>query len=111
MAHAFRTDCALVLTLGYLGLLPTNNTVNQWNIGINKILTFSSRSFRVPTDSTSAARLRGPYWRVSCKPKELAVSLTDADLDTDAGTMRRDDSYVFIKLCNEIIERNLCTML
>jgi hypothetical protein len=33
------------------------------------------------------------------------VSLIDADLDADAGTMRRDDSYVFIKLCNEIIEK------
>lgn len=43
---------------------------------------------------------------MSCKPKELAVSLTDADLVTVAGTMRRDDSYVFIKLCNEIIERS-----
>lgn len=35
------------------------------------------------------------------------MSLTEADLDTDAGTMRRDDSYVFIKLCNEIIERSV----
>jgi hypothetical protein len=74
---------------------------------MNRILTFSSRSFRLPSDFTSAARLRGPYWRVSCKPKELAVSLIDADLDTDAGTMRRDDSYVFVKLCNKIIERSV----
>lgn len=50
----------------------------------------------VLSDFTSAARLRGPYWRVSCKPKELVVSLTDADLGTDAGTMRRDGSYVFL---------------
>jgi hypothetical protein len=31
------------------------------------------------------------------------VSLIDADLDADAGTMQRDESYyVLIKLCNEI---------
>ena len=34
------------------------------------------------------------------------MSLIDADLDADAGTMRRDDSYVFFKLCNEIIEKS-----
>jgi hypothetical protein len=66
------------------------------------MLTFSesSRSFKVPSDFASAARLRRLNWRVSelCKPKELAVSfkLIDADLDADAGTMRRDNSYVFI---------------
>ena len=37
----------------------------------------------------------------------MAVSLIDADLDTDAGTMRRDDSYVLVKLCNEIIEKSV----
>ena len=62
--HAFQTDCVPTLASGYLGLLPTDDKVNQSNSQINnetKIRTFSSRSFSVPSDFTSTARLRGPY--------------------------------------------------
>lgn len=41
-------------------------------------------------DLVSAAMLRGPYCKVSCTPRLLAVSLSDADLDGATGTMRID---------------------
>lgn len=56
------------------------------------VLTFSSRSLNPPFALFSAARLRGPYLRVSCRPRLLAVSRIEADLDAVAGTMRWDGS-------------------
>ena len=50
--------------------------------------TLSTRERRPSPVLISAARLRGPYWRVSWRPRVPAVSWTEADLGWRAGTMR-----------------------
>lgn len=45
----------------------------------------------------SVARLRGPYRKVSCKPKLFAVSWIEADLGAEDGTMRNEGS------CDQVI--------
>lgn len=55
-------------------------------------LTLSSRPWSELWDWSSATRVRVPKRRVSWRPKELAVSVTEAVLGALEGTMRYEGS-------------------
>ena len=60
--------------------------------------TFSSLSLIELTVFTSDARLRGPCLRVSCRPRELAVSWMVAVLGAEVGTSLSEESCDHISI-------------
>ena len=62
------------------------------------IRTFSSLSLIELTVFTSDARLRGPCLRVSCKPRELAVSWMVAVFGAEVGTSLSEESCDHISI-------------
>ncbi len=72
--------------------LPTNCVIAVKRIAISerRLLTLSNLILSSLSLLASAARLRGPYLRVSWMPRSFAVSFNDAVFSDDPGTIFKD---------------------